>query len=134
MTQRYGRITIRADGLDDPKDSQYEAQLLGMLRGLDQGTQCGAAIFTAVLFYKRDVLIYPYDGRHGKCNATSYEDWGLFGTKIAFSPFEWRKSECANTPGDASWAGHHPHELLIHELTHAVRSVARKLYDVPEYL
>jgi hypothetical protein len=75
---------------------QYEAQLLGMLAGLG-ATQTGHAILNAFLHYQKDVLIYPYDGRLGKYNATTYEDWGLFGTKVSFPP-SMLPTRAGNTP------------------------------------
>jgi len=122
MARKFGaRLTIRADGLGGRQADFYEAQLLGMLAGLN-ATQTGHAILNGFLFFQKDVLIYPYDGRLGPNNARTYEDWGLFGTKVSFTPLEAPHSRW-------KYAGHSPHEILIHELTHAVRSVAGKLYS-----
>jgi hypothetical protein len=126
MTKQFGTLTIRADELDDKEAYAYEAQILGMLHGLDV-TQTGHAVLNAFRWYRREVLIYPYDGRLGKCNAAAYEDWGMFRTKVSFTPLQYPHARCEAQ----GWAGHSPHQIFVHELTHAVRSVAGKLLSIP---
>ena len=127
MTMQYGPLTIRADGLDGKKAFQYEATVLGMLRSLEQ-MQVGRALMQAFRFYRREVLIYPYDrqvrdSEERDCNAYVYETWGMFRTKLSFSPMDFlEKSACFSEHGvDAT-----PHEVLFHELVHAMRASARK--------
>jgi hypothetical protein len=126
MAQQYGPLTIRADGLDGKKAFQYEATVLGMLRSLEQ-MQVGRALMQAFRFYRREVLIYPYDrgavGAERDCNAYVYETWGMFRTKLSFSPMDFLgKSTCFSEHGvDAT-----PHEVLFHELVHAMRASAGK--------
>jgi hypothetical protein len=119
---QYGPLTIRADGLDGKTAFQYEATVLGMLRSLED-IQVGRAMMQALRFYRREVLIYPYDGRTGDCNAYVHETWGMFRTKLSFSPMDFLgKSTCFSEHGvDAT-----PHEVLFHELVHAMRASAGK--------
>jgi hypothetical protein len=126
MARQFGKITIRADGLDGKKAYEYERTVADMLNALD-ATQTGHAVLNGIRFYQREVLIYPYDGKHGRCNASAYgERWGLFRTKVSFTPSMW----FANSPCSVRmrpYGGNAPHEALVHELTHAVRSVAGTL-------
>lgn len=124
MTVSYqlGTITVRADGLDDTKAKQYVAQVLGMLRGLDS-TQTGHAVLNGIRWYKKELLIYPYDGSLGACNGAAYADWGMFRTKVTFTPYlqGGAHKTCLSDGKGAYLAGLSPLELLLHELTHAVR-------------
>ena len=122
MTKHYDQFTIRADGLDGKKAFQYEATVLGMLRSPEQ-MQVGRAIMQACRFYRREVLIYPYDGGLGHCNAYVYDDWGLYRTKLSFTPADF-VGVSACYPRHA--AGTTPHEVLFHELVHAMRESAGK--------
>lgn len=122
MAMQHDRFTIRADGLGGKQAFQYETTVLGMLRSLEQ-MQVGRALMQAFRFYGREVLIYPYDSRAGDCNAYVDETWGMFRTKLSFSPMDFlRKSTCFSDQGvDAT-----PHEVLFHELVHAMRASAGK--------
>ena len=123
MAMQYDRFTIRADGLDGKKASQYEATVLNMLRSLEH-MQVGRAMMQAFRFYQREVLIFPYDGRADECNAYVDETWGMFRTKLSFSPMDFlgKSTACATVHGvDAT-----PHEVLFHELVHAMRASAGK--------
>lgn len=122
MVKQYDRFTIRADGLDGKKAFQYEATVSGMLRSYEQ-MRVGHAIMQAFRFLKREVLIYPYDGGLGHCNAYVYDDWGMFRTKLSFTAADFVGAS-ACFPGHA--AGTTPHEVLFHELVHAMRESAGK--------
>ena len=119
---QYGPFTIRADGLDGRKAFQYEASVLGMLRSLDQW-QSGRAIILACRFYRREVLIHPYDHKRGPCNAVVDEHWGMFRTKLTFSPTDFVAGGTCNAPYAPGLTAH---EVLYHELVHAVRASAGK--------
>lgn len=122
MAKQFDRFTIRADGLDGKRASQYEATVLGMLRSYEQ-MQLGRTMLKAFRFLRREVLIYPYDGGLGPCNASVDSDWGLFRTKLSFTPADFvGRSACY--PLHA--AGTTPHEALFHELVHAMRDAAGK--------
>jgi hypothetical protein len=122
VAKQYDRLTIRADGLDGKRAAQYEATVLGMLHSYEQ-MQMGRAIMQALRFVRREVLIYPYDGGLGHCNAYVYNDWGMFRTKLSFTAADFvGRSACY--PDHA--AGTTPHEVLFHELVHAMRDAAGK--------
>jgi hypothetical protein len=123
MARQFDRFTIRADGLDGRKAAQYEATILGMLRSYE-ATQTGHALLNGFRFYRREVLVFPYDGKLGKCNARAQSDWGMFRTKVSFSPQEWNGASACYGPGSA---GTSPHQVFYHELIHALRSAAGKL-------
>jgi hypothetical protein len=91
-----------------------------MLRSYEQ-MQMGRAILKAFRFLQREVLIYPYDGGLGHCNAYVYNDWGMFRTKLSFTPGDFVGTS-ACYPSHA--AGTTPHEVLFHELVHAMREAA----------
>jgi hypothetical protein len=131
MTQQLATLTIRADGLKDKAAYQYEAQVLGMLRALD-AIPSSHAVINAFRFYRKPVLIRPYDGQLGDCNAAAGSDWGLFTAKVLFTPYlHGRHHACVTGARGHYDAGDSPHEVLIHELTHAVRAVAGKLGCLP---
>jgi hypothetical protein len=123
MAKQFDRFTVRADGLDGKKASEYEATILGMLRSYE-ATQMGRALLNGFRFYKREVLVYPYDGKLGHCNARAYSDWGMFRTKVSFSPQQWNGVSGCFGPGAA---GNTPHEVFYHELIHGLRSAADTL-------
>jgi hypothetical protein len=121
MASHFGiTISIRPDGLGGLQADRYEYQVLGMLHGLNC-TQTGRAVLRAIQFYGRYVLIYPYDGRLGKNNAATYSDWGMYRAKVSFNPFTYPHSYW-------KWPGASPHEVLIHELGHAVRVVSKTFF------
>jgi hypothetical protein len=122
MAKQYDRFVIRADGLDGKRASQYEATVLGMLRSYEQ-MQVGRAIMQAFRFLRREVLIYPYDGGLGHCNAYVDDDWGKFRAKVSFTAADFVGAS-ACFPAHA--AGTTPHEVLFHELLHAMRESAGK--------
>ncbi|MCW5746531.1 MAG: hypothetical protein KIT36_10070 [Alphaproteobacteria bacterium] len=127
MEQVFGPITVRSDGLDDRRGRQYVAQVLGMLRALDT-IASSRAVINAVRFHRKPILIRPYDGSLGPCNAAAGGDWGLFPGKVLFTPYlHGRHSPCTTGKSGEYEAGDSPFESLIHEMTHAVRAVAGKL-------
>jgi hypothetical protein len=127
MAHQFGMLTIRADGLDGRAAFQYEAQVVGMLHQLD-ALQTGHAVLNGFRFYRRPVLISPYDGSLGECNAAAGATWGLFSAKVSFTPYiHGRHTRCVTGPSGFYPAGDSPQESLMHELTHAVRAVAGKL-------
>jgi hypothetical protein len=67
------------------------------------------------------VLISPYDGKLGKRNASTHKDWGMYRARVGFSPFTF-PSSFWKLPGAS------PIEILVHELTHAVRIVSKKSF------
>lgn len=131
MARQFATLTIRPDGLDDRAAFQYEAQVLGMLYAFD-AIQTGHAVLNAFRFYRKPVLIYPYDGRLGECNALAQGDWGMFRARVSFTPYlHGRHHQCVTGERGFYAAGDSPHESLLHELTHAVRAVAGKLGCLP---
>jgi hypothetical protein len=122
MARQFERFTVRADGLSGKKAFEYEATILGMLHAFE-ATRAGHALLNAFRFYRREVLIYPYDGNSGTCNATEAEDWGMFRTKISFSPRDWIGASACHSLG----AGSRANEVLYHEMVHAMRSNAKTM-------
>ena len=124
MAMQYDLITVRADGLDGKKALQYEATVLAMLRSFER-TQTGRSILQAFRFMKRELLVFPYDGSGGPCNAVGgFGSGGMFRTKLSFTPSDfYGKSACfpPQSPGGLA------HEVLYHELVHAVRHAAGTL-------
>lgn len=123
MPAHVGSFTVRADGLSDKKATQYESTLVGMLRSFE-AFRAGQALMRGFRFYNRPVLVYPYDGKKGKCNAHGGGDHGgLFPSRISITPQMFNgASSCF--PADAASAS--PHEVLFHELVHTLRSAAGK--------
>ncbi|HKU94356.1 MAG TPA: hypothetical protein VJR58_03720 [Vineibacter sp.] len=126
---KIGPIVIRPDGIkDDRKARQYIGSVLGMLRAMENATQTGKAVLTTIRFHNRPVLIFPYDGQLGRCNAWARSSWGMFSATVSFTPFlKGDRSRCACSQGGVYAASLLPHELLIHELTHIVRAVSGTL-------
>lgn len=122
MTARLGRLTIRADGLSGRSAAIYEATVTGMVRSYERW-QAGKALARALAFYNQPVLIFPYDGNAGPCNATASSGHiGLQPNEVSFSPQMWNgTSSCYPAP---TFAGGDPHEVLFHELVHAARGAA----------
>ena len=121
MGVQFDVFTVRADGLSGGKAKQYEGSVLGMLRSLNQ-YKSGRALLDGFRAAKREVLVFPYNGvingaKH-KCNAYATSDWGMYRNKVAFSPDTWKTGGgCAH-----AWsAGATAHEVLFHELVHALR-------------
>jgi len=127
MARQLERFTIRADGLAGGRAAEYEATMLGMLRSLE-ATGVGRALLNGFRFQRREVLVYPYDGKRGPCDARTYSDWGMFRTKLSFSPRDWFGASTCHPAG----TGPAPHVVLVHELTHALRSAAGKLGSLGE--
>ncbi len=120
-------ITVRSDDLKDGAALRWSAQVTGMLHALDD-LRTGHAVLDAIRFYRRPVLIVPYDGAAGACNAWAKRDWGMFRAKVSFTPFlQGPQSPCDMDEFGNYHAGDFPPELLLHELTHAVRAVAGKI-------
>jgi hypothetical protein len=127
MAWQFATITVAADSLNTKKAYEYEATVIGILRMLDT-TETGHAVLNGIRFYQRGVLVYPYDGARGPCNARSYHglamrpythyNSAIFRTKVWFTPRLYSATSGCVAPGDA---GHTAHEVLVHELTHAIR-------------
>ena len=120
MARQFERFTVRADGLSGKRAFEYEATILGMLRSYE-ATRTGHALLNGFRFYQREVLIYPYDGNSGHCNATAGPDWGMFRNKVSFTPRDWFSASACHSLG----AGSRANEVLFHELVHALRSAAK---------
>ena len=123
MARVFERFTIRPDGLSGRKAAEFEATILGMLRSFE-ATQTGHALLNGFRFYRREVLVFPYDGKLGPCNARAQSDWGMFRTKVSFSPQDFNGVSACYGPGSA---GTSPHQVFYHELIHALRSAAGSL-------
>lgn len=121
MAKQFDRFTIRADELDGKKAVEYEATILGMLRSYE-ATVTGHALLNGFRFYQREVLVFPYDGKAGHCNAWADSYSGMFRTKVSFSPQNWNGMSACYGPASA---GTSPHEVFFHELIHALRSAGR---------
>lgn len=120
MTWQYVPFTVRGDGLDDNAARHYEFSVLGMLHSFD-AIQTTRALMKGFRASGRDVLVVPYDFSKGACNAVSRSEWGLFPNKVYYSPdIYYPDSDCIDT-GDA---GNSAHEILCHELVHALRRSA----------
>jgi hypothetical protein len=123
MARIFERFTIRSDGLSGRKAAEYEATIVGMLRSFE-ATQTGHALLNGFRFHRREVLVFPYDGKLGRCNARAQSDWGMFRTKVSFSPQDWNGVSACYGPGSA---GTSPHQVFYHELIHGLRSAAGTL-------
>jgi len=120
MARQFIPFTVRGDGLDSHAGLQYEFSVLGMLHSFDQ-LKVTSVLMKAFRAAGRDVLVVPYDFTDGPCNAKSRHEWGLFPNKIYFSPsIYYPDGDCVDT-GDA---GNSPHEVLCHEMVHALRRAA----------
>jgi hypothetical protein len=130
---RVGPMVVRPDGIkDERKAKQYIASVVGILRALEAATKTGKAVITSIRFYNRPVLIFPYDGQGGECNAWAKRDWGLFTGTVSFTPFVHGGGSTCAGPRNTYEAAGSPHELLLHELTHIVRAVSGKIGDSDE--
>jgi hypothetical protein len=127
MPTLFASITVRPDDLDDAPGARWLAQVVGMLHALDT-LATSHAVLDAIRFYQKPVLLVPYDGQGGPCNAWAKRDWGMFRAKVSFTPFlPGPHSPCTTDRTGAYEAGDSPHESLVHELTHAVRACAGKI-------
>lgn len=130
MTASFGRFTVRADGMSGKKATNYEANVLGMIRSFEQW-KAGKALLRAFAFYNQPVLVFPYDGKLGHCNArTQGERGGLQPNHVSITP---QMFNGASSCFPSTAAGATPHEILFHELVHATRSVAGKLGTFSEW-
>jgi hypothetical protein len=103
-----------------------------MLRSFE-ATKAGSAVITTIRFHNKPVLIFPYDGQRGRCNAWATKSWGMFTGTVSFTPFLHGGScGCTSGPSGHYEAASSPHELLIHELTHIVRAVSGTLGKLGE--
>jgi hypothetical protein len=117
MTRQYLPFTVRGDGLDDSAALHYEFSVLGMLRSFD-AMQTTRALMSGFRVAGHDILVVPYEFNRGACNASARGEWGLFPNKVYYSPnIYYPDGDCIDT-GDA---GNSAHEVLCHELVHALR-------------
>ena len=123
MARQFGVFTIRPDGLSGTKASQYEASMLGMFHALDS-LRTGHALLQGFRAIKREVLVFPYNGRLGACNAYATDDWGMYRNKVSFSPGTWSAHTSCAALGSA---GNFALEVLVHELVHAMRFAGKTL-------
>jgi hypothetical protein len=127
MAKQFSVFTIRPDGLDGKKGTQYEASVLGMFRALDS-FKTGRALLDGFRSVRREVLVFPYSGKiNGKahrCNAYATSDWGMYRNKVSYSPGTWSASSGCSHAGSA---GASPMEVLFHELVHALRFASKTL-------
>ena len=123
MARQFDVFTIRPDGLSGKKAEQYEASMLGMLRALDS-IRSGHALLQGFRAIKREVLVFPYSGRLGTCNAYATSDWGMYRNKVSFSPGTWSAHTTCAALGPA---GNGVLEVLVHELVHALRFAGKTL-------
>lgn len=133
IQMRVGPIVVRPDGIkDDKKARQYLGQVVGILRSLE-ATKTGNAVIGTIRFYNKPVIVFPYDGQKGRCNAWARRDWGMFSGSVSFTPFL-HGSGCGCTSGPSGYyeAAGSPHELLLHELTHIARAVSGNLGKLGE--
>lgn len=124
MARQFGVFTIRADGRSGKAADQFENSVLGMLHGLNH-ISSGKALLDGFGSIGREVLIFPYDGTEGQCNAYATNDWGMFRNKVSFSPMGWTACSSCSTIGSA---GNSAFEVLYHELAHALRFAAGTIY------
>jgi hypothetical protein len=123
MAKQFGVFTIRADGLTGQKADLFEAQMLGMLRSLE-AIETGRALLNGFRAVGREVLVFPYHGSLGHCNAYATTDWGMYRNKVSFTPSGWFATSPCFKNGSA---GNSSHEVLFHELAHAIRFAAGTL-------
>ena len=124
MTRQFRPFTVRGDGLDDRAAQQYEFSVLGMLHSFD-AIKTTRALMNGFRANGRDVLVVPYDFSRGECNAVARHEWGLFPNKVYYSPnIFYPDGDCIDT-GDA---GNSAHEVLCHELVHALRRGAGTIH------
>jgi len=100
--------------------TNYEASVLGMLHSFE-AIQAGRALMDGFRTCHQKIWVLPYDMPDiDECQA-EVDSSDLFGTQVFFTPRMWfGASPCSTGQG----AGNSPHEVLYHELVHAVRSVA----------
>jgi len=127
MAKQFGVFTIRADGLAGKKADQFEAQVLGMIRGLE-AIEAGRALLNGFRAVGREVLVFPYNDSLGHCNAYATTDWGMYRNKVSFTPSGWFATSPCFTSGSA---GNSSHEVLFHELVHAIRFAGGPLGGIP---
>jgi hypothetical protein len=121
MTRQYRPFTVRGDGLNDNAARHYEFSVLGMLHSFD-AMLTTRALMKGFRATGRDILVVPYDFSRGECNASSRSEWGLFPNKVYYSPdIYYPGGDCIDS-GDA---GNSAHEVLCHELVHALRRGAK---------
>ncbi len=132
MFEKY-LITIEPRGLNRAAAKAYQSGVEFNLSRLHE-TASGRILLQAIGFDARRsasrVVIVPYDGSQGRCNAfveTEPTAAGKMAATVLFSPQTWSRSgPCARFLRDNS---HNkatlPHEVLFHELVHALRTVAQ---------
>jgi hypothetical protein len=120
MARKYEYFTIRGDDLNDRDAVVYETTILGMLHSFERW-QTTWALLHGFRFYQKDVVIVPYQNDLHPCNAQGGPDWGMFPGRIRFSPGVYMESSDCDFGGPA---GASPHEVLCHEMVHALRGVA----------
>jgi len=123
MARQFTPFTVRADGLSGKKAFQFEASVLGTLHALDS-IPTGRVLMDGFRKVGKEVLIFPYDGSQGKCNAYAYGDWGMFRNKVSYSPEGWFATSPCFKSGPAGAAAI---EILFHELVHALRFAAKTM-------
>jgi hypothetical protein len=127
MPKGYGKFLIRADGLEGKKAAEYENTVANMLLALDT-IGPSHALLDGFRCYNRQVVVVPYDGSAGECNALG-DGFGFTG-EVSFTPRQWfAKSTCVKDL-DPGAAGASAHEVLVHELVHAFRGVAGTFHSV----
>src|SRR5262245_20526721 len=97
MAIQWGVFTIRADGLDGKKALEFESTILGILRGMDSiGT--GHALLDGFRTSGRQILVVPYDGSAGDCNAVGGTKGGIYYGQVWFTARGWfATSPCFKT-------------------------------------
>lgn len=127
------RIAIEGRGLDGARKTHYEATISGMLQGIARAA-VGKALLNSIQTKRthRDwIIIVPYlksqHAEYGRCNALAWDDripvqlgrTEVMAAKLNISPLDFAKSPCNAGPVMS------PMDVLVHELVHCDRSLAR---------
>jgi len=129
----YG-LKIEPAGLEGASARAYEIGVRSHLSLLEM-TACGKILFNSIRFWNIPVVIAPYDGSEGPCNATVTYDrmdqaTGILYPRVLYSPTTMARSgPCWKFLAKTGQTNASlPHEVLFHELIHAFRTISKSAH------
>lgn len=136
--EAYGFKIVPTD-LEGALARAYEMGVRAHLSLLEQ-TACGKILFNSIRYWKIPVVISPYDGSEGHCNATVSHDHydqttGILYPRVLYSPTTMgREGPCWKFLAKINQTNASlPHEVLFHELIHAFRLVTTSAHKQYTY-
>jgi hypothetical protein len=129
-------IDIRPTWVNQSQSAHWEQAVRANFAQI-LSTQTGKILLAGIRFFRKWVVISPYDGSHGPCNAGeqtrdgSARDGTPYAATIPYSPHLYQNGNACYLESPLHDRGGAPDEVLFHELVHAFRTVSGKDRGTP---